>query len=79
MLIAVHATVAGHSIVTTTVIVAEVTIVAAEVLVTVWLVIVTRLQLRPSAIEPKLPLPAKMLVVVIIVFHPSHPLDRASA
>ena len=57
----------------------EATIIAAEVLVTVWLVIVKRLQLRPSAtIEPKVLLPARLLVVVIIAFHLSYLLGRAS-
>ena len=65
-----------HSVVTTAIAV-EATIIAAEVLVTVWLVIVKRL--RPSAtIEPKVLLLAKSLVVVIIAFHPSHLLGRAS-
>ena len=78
-LIAVHAIAIEHSFVTTTTVV-EATIIAAEVLVTVWLVIAKRRQLRPSAtIEPKVLLPAKLLVVVIIAFHPSRLLARASA
>ena len=77
MLIAVHAIVIEHSIVTT-VIVVEATIIATEVLVTVWLIIVKRLQLRPSAIKLKVLLLTKLLVVVIIAFHLGHLLDRAS-
>ena len=78
-LIAVHAIAIEHSVVTAATVV-EATIIAAEVLVTVWLVIAKRLRLRPSAtIEPKVLLPAKLLVVVIIAFHPSRLLARASA
>ena len=73
-----HAIAIEHSIVTTVIVVGA-TAIATEVLATVWLIIVKRLQLRPSAVEPKVLLPAKLLVVKLIAFHPSHLLGRASA